>query len=240
MKKLYFFSLFLVSSFIFSQNNYWTSYNFSVDGKDAETIVSLMDSYFKDNLPEGVSVILYENHFRDTRNQYTHQLIWSGPLKDLSDTYKSLNMSQQWQLMASRLSPHIESFHSASAGTNEISSSVQGAKISDYPFQRLIELEVENQSKFFADMNEYQKKYNPTDRFFASGRINMGNNDDDGNVWMLLCYKNLRDAFGGPSKMKGKYSESERRKGWQAYRKNSVETDFRVSTMRIMLKSWGI
>ena len=57
---------------------------------------------------------------------------------------------------------------------------------------------------------------------------------------MLLCYKNLRDAFGGPSKMKGKYSESERRKGWETYKKNSVDTDFRVSTMRIMLKSWGI
>ena len=68
MRKLYSFSLFLVSSFIFSQNSYWTSYNFSIDGKDAETIVSLMDGYFKDNLPEGVSVILYENHFRDTRN----------------------------------------------------------------------------------------------------------------------------------------------------------------------------
>ena len=40
--------------------------------------------------------------------------------------------------------------------------------------------------------------------------------------------------------MKGKYSESERRKGWETYRKNSVDTDFRVSTMRIMLKSWGI
>ena len=26
----------------------------------------------------------------------------------------------------------------------------------------------------------------------------------------------------------------------QTYRKNSVDTDFRVSTMRIMLKSWGI
>ena len=153
MKKIIFLSLLLTSSFIFAQNSYWTSYNFSVDGKDAETVVSLMDSYFNENLPEGVSVILYENHFRDTRNQYTHQLIWSGPLEDLSDTYKSINMSQKWQLMASRLDPHIESFHSASAGTNEISSSDQGAKISDYPFQRLIELEVENQNKFFAAHN---------------------------------------------------------------------------------------
>ena len=45
-----------------AQTTYWTSYNFSVDPENEETVYNLMDNHFKNNPIDGVTVYLYENH----------------------------------------------------------------------------------------------------------------------------------------------------------------------------------
>lgn len=237
MKKFILLLLF-VSLSVAAQDRYWTAYNFSVQGKDAETVVAIMDGYFKENLPEGVSVELYENHFKDTNNNYSHQLIWSGPLDDLSQQYMS-DGGDAWSLMITRVNRHIDSFHSASMGTRSFALAKGDWKISDFPFQQIIEISAEDQQAFFKAFKEYQSKYNPDDRVVMSGNIKLGRNKDDGNTWILLGYKDFKSLFGGPAVMKGPYSNEKRRQAWRAYLEKREDNEFQTSTMRILVKSWN-
>ena len=61
-----------------AQTTYWTSYNFSVDPENEETVYNLMDNHFKNNPIDGVTVYLYENHIKDHENNYTHNEILTG------------------------------------------------------------------------------------------------------------------------------------------------------------------
>ena len=66
MKKLLLLFLFS-SSFLFSQEYYWSSYSFNLEPEDVETIGKLTNEYFSQegSKAEGVTVFLFENHFRD-------------------------------------------------------------------------------------------------------------------------------------------------------------------------------
>ena len=237
MKKNILFLL-LIPLFTFAQDRYWTAYNFSVQGKDAETVVAIMDDYFNENLPKGVSVELYENHFKDINNDYTHQLIWSGQLEDLSKQYMS-DGGDAWSLMITRVNRHIESFHSSSMGARSFAIAKGDWKVSDFPFQQIIEISTKDQQAFFRDFKGYQSKYNPDDRLVMSGNIKLGRNEDDGNTWILLGYKDFKSLFGGPSVMKGPFSNEKRRQAWRAYLEKREESEFQSSTMRILVKSWN-
>ena len=112
-------------------------------------------------------------------------------------------------------------------------------KISDFPFQQIIEISAEDQQAFFKAFKEYQSKYNPDDRVVMSGNIKLGRNKDDGNTWILLGYKDFKSLFGGPAVMKGPYSNEKRRQAWRAYLEKREDNEFQTSTMRILVKSWN-
>lgn len=87
MKNLLLLSLF-TTSFVFSQEYYWTSYSFNVSPEDIETVANLTDDYFSqdDSKKEGVSVYLFENHFSDSSNNASHSLVFAGTLNAMGRT----------------------------------------------------------------------------------------------------------------------------------------------------------
>ena len=72
MKKLSIIPLLLLVTMLHAQEGYFTMYNFSVAPKNVSTVYQLVNDYYSKNKSEGVSVYLYENHFNDSENNFTH------------------------------------------------------------------------------------------------------------------------------------------------------------------------
>ena len=75
MKKIFLLSL-LVTSVAIGQTRYWTSYNFTVEAQNEAAVYKLVDDYFKAKpTSDDVNAYLYENHFKDHGNNYSHSFI---------------------------------------------------------------------------------------------------------------------------------------------------------------------
>ena len=80
--------LLLISTMSFGQTRYWTSYNVTIEPQNVKAVYNLFDDYFKSNpTSEDVNAYLYENHFRDNDNNYTHSFIWAGSLEGMGAQY---------------------------------------------------------------------------------------------------------------------------------------------------------
>ena len=75
-----------------AQTTYWTSYNFSVDPENEETVYNLMDNHFKNNPIDGVTVYLYENHLPPMDSG----LLMFKKLPPKEDTSMALNEKSYW------------------------------------------------------------------------------------------------------------------------------------------------
>jgi hypothetical protein len=94
MKKL---SLLAIMMFaIFSSINaqgIFSSYSFNVEPKDQYTVMQLYKEYFskKERLIKGVTVALYENHFKGT-DVATHEVIFTGTPEAMGAGYDSKSL----------------------------------------------------------------------------------------------------------------------------------------------------
>ena len=96
-----------------AQQSYFTVYNFSVKPEDGATVFKLVDDYYSKNKPAGVTVSLYENHLHNSANNYTHSLVFNGPLDALGNAYAS-GPSDSWSLFLTQLMQHSTGSSSAS------------------------------------------------------------------------------------------------------------------------------
>src|SRR5210317_747264 len=102
MKK-FFICLFLFVAFkIYAQESYFTIYNFTVAPQDVETIYNLTNDYYTAHKSEGVTVSLYENHFNDSGNNFTHSIIFSGSFDAIGNMYSGGN-NDTWNLFITKI-----------------------------------------------------------------------------------------------------------------------------------------
>ena len=89
MKKLLLLFAIVFSSSLFAQEYYWTSYSFNVAPEDEEIVAKLTNDYF--SLPnskvDGVTVFLFENHFKDNSNNASHTIVFTGTLDAMGNQY---------------------------------------------------------------------------------------------------------------------------------------------------------
>ena len=170
MKKVFSILLIFMGSFLQAQEYYWSSYNITVADQDIETVAGLMDAYFSQEGSKnaGVSVYLFENHFFDHSVDYTHSIVFTGSLEDLSNQYAK-ESSADWKLFLTKLSNYTTT-HSAAQGNSIASFGNPGS----HPIQNVIYLDVEDAATFAANFKKYNGKYNPSDRRVTLGRFNAG------------------------------------------------------------------
>ena len=118
MKKIFSILLIFMGSFLQAQEYYWSSYNITVADQDIETVAGLMDAYFnkEDSKNAGISVYLFENHFFDHSVDYTHSIVFTGSLDDLSNQYAK-ESTADWKLFLTKLN-NVATTHSAGQGNS--------------------------------------------------------------------------------------------------------------------------
>ena len=81
MKKIFIFLtvFFAAISNLSAQTTMFTSYTFNVEPKNEQTVLKLYNDYFgkKEHLIKGVSVSLFQNHFK-SNDDATHEVIFVG------------------------------------------------------------------------------------------------------------------------------------------------------------------
>ena len=82
MKKLLFLLAIILTTSAFAQEYYWTTYSFNVEPEDEEIVIKLANDYFSspNSKADGVTVYLFENHFKDKILNSSHQIAFTGTL----------------------------------------------------------------------------------------------------------------------------------------------------------------
>ena len=120
MKKTFFLLSLLVTSITFGQTRYWTSYNFTVESQNEAAVYKLVDDYFKANpTSDDVNAYLYENHFKDSGNNYSHSFIWAGSLEGMGTQYAP-KQDKDWELLITKINQLIDKYHSATMGNTVV------------------------------------------------------------------------------------------------------------------------
>lgn len=234
MKKILFYVLFLCYFAINAQDNYWTSYNFIVEPQNEATVYNLTDEYYTKNKPEGVTVQLYENHFNDSGNEFTHSIVFSGSLEALSGMYSPIQ-TDIWKLFFTRLNQHIKGGFSSATG-NGIAS--YGGDGSEYPIRRLFSLKISDPKAYTAAFKKVNSKYNPDGRLLFLGKINSGHSPDGATHFVVAAFKDFKGAIGGVGQFFTDENDKAREKAWQEYLDTRGDVQIIRSSTRIRLGSW--
>ena len=106
MKKIFIFLtvFFAAISNLSAQTNMFTSYTFNVEPKNEQTVLKLYNDYFgkKEHLAKGVSVSLFQNHFK-SNDDATHEVVFVGTPEAMGVAYDSPS-DASWKLFQSELS----------------------------------------------------------------------------------------------------------------------------------------
>ena len=236
MKKLlYVFILLILSINSYSQVGYWTAYNFQVEEGSEELVLKYFNEYFSNNkLAEGVTVSLFENHFKDADWNFSHQILFVGPLDGLATQY-STGPSDAWSLFILKMNRHI-TLHSSFMGAIEASFGEGPSK--DFPIQRIYSFQASSPNKYFNAYKKLWSKFNRDGRQTLTGGFSAGTDSSAGNVWIVNAFKDFKGAFGGHQKLSSKYSKAETDKAYEEYRKNKGKTEFRRGFLRILLATY--
>tara|TARA_S200000501_G_scaffold349474_1_gene365605 strand:+ start:133 stop:828 length:696 start_codon:yes stop_codon:yes gene_type:complete len=231
MKNLLLLFLF-TTSFVFSQEYYWTSYSFNVSPEDVETVANLTDDYFsqEDSKKEGVSVYLFENHFSDSSNNASHSLVFAGTLNAMGEQY-SPGENVNFQLFLTKIGQHIEDYSSAS-GRSLISFGAPGT----HPVQNVYWFNVKNPSEYAESFKNYHGKFNPENRRVTLGAFSLGRSPHGETHYVLVGVDSFKEAFN-----LGKIREEDRAASaaWDKHMSNTrgIREIVRTHT-RVMLGKW--
>ena len=106
MKKIFIFLtvFFAAISNLSAQTKMFTSYTFNVEPKNEQTVLKLYNDYFgkKEHLAKGVSVSLFQNHFK-SNDDATHEVVFVGTPEAMGVAYDSQS-DASWKLFQSELS----------------------------------------------------------------------------------------------------------------------------------------
>ncbi len=234
MKKFIVYLLFLTAISINAQESYFTIYNFSVEPQNEATVYQLVDDYYSANKAEGVAVSLYENHFNDSGNNFTHGLVFAGSFDAVGNMYSGGN-NDTWNLFLTKLNQHIKEGFSSAMGTSIASF---GDSSISHPAQRYIMLHVEDGDAFDAAYKAFNSKHNPEGRISMMGNITAGQSPNGENRWVINGFKDFKAAIGGADKLLTEQALAERDKGWDEFRATHGGVKLVRTGLRVLLGQW--
>jgi hypothetical protein len=227
--------LLLSTSISYGQLGYWTAYNFNVKPGSEETVLNLFNQYFGSNdLPKGITVTLFENHFRDAEWNFSHQVLFNGSLDAMADQYSGLP-SDKWLLFLEKVNRHTIS-HNSFMG--EIDAAFASGDPSEFPIQRIYSLNVNDYGKWISSYEKLNSKYNKPDRLTFAGNFSAGHKYENGNAWVVNGFRDFKGAIGGHTKLPSKYSKQEHQKAYADFRENNGGVKPVRGFLRIMLATY--
>ena len=228
MKKHFILLMSLVSTISFGQTRYWTSYNFTVKAKNVDAVYKLVDDYFSSNpTTDDVNAYLYENHFRDSGNNYSHSFIWAGTLDGMGKQY-SPKEDKDWELLLTKLNQLVDESHSATMGNTVVNEG------DTKPIQRYFYVDVDEPQKYLTAFKKYQK-YRPKNQQVLLGGFSAGRSPDGESHWVIIGFDDMKSAM-DPGAYRRNNAQAQ--KAWDEYRKNRGESKLVRSGLRIMLGNW--
>ena len=192
MKKLSFLTIIMFVAFSsINAQSIFTSYTFNVEQKDQNTVLQLYKDYFgkKENLVKGITVTLFENHFRG-KDVATHEVLFSGTAEAMGAAYDSKG-SYAWALFQTELSKYCKGVRAAEGkrGSNfgDTSSVI-------YPVQDVYFLNVKDAEQYKAKFEAFWSKNTP-----ANTRISFGSvttlNEEKTTHYVVRSYKDFTTKF---------------------------------------------
>lgn len=234
MKKLFYCLLFFATCALTAQEAYWTQYYVVVEPQEVGTVYKLMNDYFTANPAEGVTVSLWENHFNDADNNFTHSIGFSGSLEALGNMYAA-DGGAAWSLFLTQLNQHIKDGHSARMGTR---TAHQGDLNQDFPVQRYYIVHAEDGQKWNAAYMKVLKANTPGSMLGMMGNFTSGVSPEGENRWVIQGYKDFKSAIGGPSAMRTAAENTAADKVWDTFLETNGESHLIRSGLRVRMGQW--
>mgnify|MGYP000241416564 CR=1 FL=1 len=196
MKKLSLLAVIMIAAFSsINAQSIFTSYAFNVEQKDQNTVLQLYKDYFgkKENLVKGITVTLYENHFR-ANDVATHEVVFSGTAEVMGAAYDSKG-SDAWALFQTELSKYCKGVRSAEGrrGSNfgDTSSAI-------YPVQDAYFINVKDPEQYKAKFEAFWSKNTPSNTRITFGSVTTLNEEKNINKLVFLI-KKKSSRFAVPS-----------------------------------------
>lgn len=233
MKRVTFLVFLCMALLTQAQTSYFTAYNFTVEPHNVGTVYNLVDTYYKAHKPEGVTVWLYENHFNDAGNNYTHSIVFAGSLDAMGAMYSSSD--EAFQLFLTNVNAHIRDGYSAVSGT--VQQTFAGGD-GPFPFRRLFQLDVDNAEAFSKSFQEFNTKHNPMGRMLSMGAITMGRSPEGETHFVLVGFKDMKAAMAGVYGLVPENQRAAYDKAWDAHRESSGEVSIVRNSLMVVLGEW--
>ena len=204
----------------------FSSYSFNVEPKDQATVFQLYKDYFakKEHLIKGVTVALYENHFRG-KDVATHELVVTGTPEAMGAGYDS-KASDAWSLFQSELSKYCKNVRSAEG---KRFSSFGDTSSVIYPIQDVYFINVKDQELFKSRFDAFWSKNIP-----ANTRISLGSvttlNEEKTTHYVVRSFKDFTTKFKDDAQSLKGYAE-------MMNLQKEIRT-FNSSTTRVLLGRW--
>jgi hypothetical protein len=204
MKKLSLLAIMMIGVFSsINAQSIFTSYAFNVEQKDQNTVLQLYKDYFgkKENLVKGITVTLYENHFR-ANDVATHEVVFSGTAEAMGAGYDSKG-TYAWALFQTELSKYCKGVRSAEGrrGSNfgDTSSAI-------YPVQDVYYINVKDQELFKSRFEAFWSKNIPVNTRISFGSVTTLN-EEKTTHYIVRSFKDFTTKFkDDPQSLKG-YAE---------------------------------
>lgn len=234
MKKLFTLLGLLAVLTVSAQEYYFTTYNFTVAPENGGTVYRLFNDYFSKNKPEGVTVSLYENHFKDHSANFTHSVVFSGSLDAVNAIYAG-GSNAAWDLFLTRVNQHIKANHSSAMGSTL---AVIGDTSQKHPYQLLALLQVDNGSTFVENWKKINAM-NPEGRVVSVGNIQAGRSPDGANFWIVNGFKDMKSAMGGLNRLMTEAQREARSKAMQEVSESwGGEVRWVRNGLRVLMGQW--
>jgi len=227
MKKLSLFAIIMFAAFSsINAQSIFTSYSFNVEPKDQYTVYQMYKEYFgkKERLIKGVTVALYENHFKG-KDIATHEVIFTGTPEAMGAAYDSKS-SEAWSLFQSELSKYCKPVRAAEGkrGSNfgDTSSAI-------YPVQDAYFINVKDPEQYKAKFEAFWSKNTPSNIRITFGSVTTLN-EEKTTHYVVKSYKDFTTKFKDEAtngKVNTEFTNSVK----------EIRT-FNYSTTRVLLGRW--
>ncbi len=234
MKKLVATLVLLISVNLVAQEGYFTIYNFTVEPQNESAVLKLISDYFSTHKTEGVTVSLWENHFSDSGNNFTHGIVFSGSLDAMGNQYSS-DGGAEWMLFLTQVNQHIKEGFSSAMGTQQKS---WGDMSAQHPIQNYYIVQVENMEAFRTAYEKYHSSAVRKGWVNLYGSFTTGIGPDGGSHWAITGYKDFKSAMGGSDAALTEAEKNARDKAWNTFRETNGGAKLVRSGTRILLGQW--
>lgn len=236
MKKLILCSLLFVAFSINAQDFYWTYYNFTVEPQNEAAVLKLVEDYFKEHKQDGITVRFFENHFKDSGNNYTHSIGFSGSLDAMGNRYSGAQ-SDSWDLFLTRVNQLIEESFSSSMGRGIATYGASEAN-DVWPIQHYLYIKVSDNTAFQTARKKYFSQFKSDVRLTVLGSVNSGRSPHGETHMVIQGYKDFKSAMAGIDALLTPDQVEARGKAWKEFLETNGGVEVVRNGTRILLGKW--